>query len=127
MAPHGLRRSDFGVSSLQQQKILPAPVERDAFLGSIQQAQHKPVPNDYKKLSVEEMAQARNNPASSPLLPQQEKGVRPSCALPYELTLDGALSEDRKSFVLQFAAGNKLFGNRAAGAPFHAYAPAKSG
>ena len=106
---------------------VPTPVEREAFLGSIQQAQHKPVPDDYKKLSVEEMAQARDNPASSPWLPQQEKGVRPSCALPYELAVDGALSADRKSFVVQFAADNKLFGHRATGAPFHVYAPSKTG
>jgi phospholipase C len=41
--------------------------------------------------------------------------------------VDGALSADRRSFQVHFAAGNKLFGNRAAGAPFHAYAPTKAG
>jgi phospholipase C len=69
---------------------------------------------------------ARENPASSPLLPQQEKGARLSCALPYELSVDGALSGDRKSFVIQFAAGNELFGNRAAGAPFHVCGSSKT-
>jgi phospholipase C len=110
-----------------EKMALPTPVEREAFLGSIQRAQHRPVPDDYKKLSTEEMAQARENPASSPWLPQQEKGVRPSCALPYEPEVDGALAADRKSFVVQFAAENRLFGNRAAGAPFHAYAPCEAG
>jgi len=106
---------------------MPTPVEREAFLGSIQQARHKPVPDDYKKLSADEIAQARENLAAPPWLPQQEKGTRPSCVLPYELAADGALTADRKSFVVQFAADNKLFGPRAAGAPFHAYAPSKAG
>jgi phospholipase C len=110
-----------------EQIPLPAPLEREAFLGSIQQAQHRPVPDDYKKLSAEEMAQAREDPASSPWLPRQEKGVRPSCALPYELAADGALAADRKSFAVRFSADNKLFGNRAAGAPFLAYAQSKAG
>jgi phospholipase C len=106
---------------------LPTALEREVFLGSIQQAQHRPVPDDYKALSTEEIAQARENPASSPFLPQQEKGTRPSCALPYELAVDGVLNASRESFVIQFAAGNRLFGDRASGAPFHAYAHTKTG
>jgi phospholipase C len=105
---------------------LPIPVDRLAFLGSIHEAQHRPIPNDYKKLSAEEIARARENSAVSPLLPQQEKGVRPSCALPYELAADGALSDDRKSFIIHFTADNKLFGNRAVGAPFHVYGPSRT-
>jgi len=104
---------------------LPKPVEREAFLGSIHQAQFKQIPNNFKKLAAAEITQARENPRLLPLLPQQEKGVRPSCALPYELAVDGALSADRKSFVIQFAAGNASFGEKAAGAPFHVYAPGK--
>ena len=105
---------------------LPVPLEREAFLGSIYEARHRPIPNNYKKLSVEEIKRVRENPALSPLLPRQEKGARPSCALPYELAVDGALSGDRKSLMIHFAAGNELFGNRAAGAPFHVYGPSKT-
>jgi phospholipase C len=106
---------------------LPAPVERESFLGSIYQAQHRPIPNDFRKLSAAEIAGARDNPASAPFLPRQEEGARPSCALPYELAVDGALSDDRTSFVMHFAAGNRFFGDRAAGAPFHVYGPCKTG
>ncbi|HAB16576.1 MAG TPA: phospholipase C, phosphocholine-specific [Verrucomicrobiota bacterium] len=102
---------------------LPAPVQRDAFLGSIHQAQFRQVPHDFKKLGPAEIAQARDNPLTTPWLPQQEPGTRPSCALPYELTVNGALSPDRKSFVLQFEAGREFFGPRSAGAPFHIYSP----
>lgn len=58
-------------------------------------------------------------------MPQQEKGISPSCALPYELYADGKLSADKSSFAIQFTAGNKIFGNKAAGAPFNVYAPGR--
>ena len=60
----------------------------------------------------------------SPRRPRQEPGTRPSCALPYELAVHGALDADRRSFVVRFAAGREFFGDRAAGAPFHVYSPA---
>ncbi len=103
----------------------PKPVQRDPFLSSIYQAQFKQVPNDFKKLDAGQITQARETPQAIPLGPQQEKGVRPACALPYELAVDGTLSADRKSFVIQFAAGKESFGEKAAGAPFHVYAPGK--
>jgi phospholipase C len=56
-------------------------------------------------------------------MPRQEKGVRPSCALPYELYVDGKLNADKTAFEIKFAAGNKVWGNEAAGAPFNVYAP----
>jgi phospholipase C len=104
---------------------LPAPVERAAFVDSINRAQFRPVPDGFKKLTAEEIAQARGQPGPPPFLPQQEPGIRAACGLPYELVVDGMLSGDRKSFTLSFAAGNKLFGERAAGAPIQAYAPGK--
>lgn len=105
---------------------LPVSVARDAFLSSIHQAQFKPAPTNYKNLSRDEIARIRRDPAASPSLPQQEPGVRPSCALPYELAVDGTLSADRKSFTIHFAAGQERFRERAAGAPFHVYAPGKT-
>lgn len=101
---------------------LPKPVDHRPFLQSIHKAQFKPLPEGFKKLSAEEIAQTRKNPRQ-PWMPQQEKGVRPACPLPYELAAHGALSEDRKSFNISFAAGKTLFGERAAGAPFRVYAP----
>jgi phospholipase C len=105
--------------------LLPTPVERESFFGLISQAQFRPAPNDFKKFSAEEIAQVRISPNSSPWLPQQEKGIRPACALPYELAVDGRLSADRKSFTINFAAGREQFGGRAAGAPFRVYVPTK--
>ncbi len=103
----------------------PKPVDWKSFAGSIHQAQFRELPNAFKKLSADEIAKARENPRSSPALALQETGTRPACALPYELAVDGTLAADRKSLVVRFAAGKKLFGEKAAGAPFHVYAPGK--
>jgi len=56
-------------------------------------------------------------------MPQQEPGVRPSAALPYELAADGALSADGKRFEITLEARNSAFGAAALGAPFHVYTP----
>ncbi len=105
---------------------VPKPVEREAFLGSIHQAQFKELPKGFKKLTPAECAQAREKPLPAAVRSIQEKGIRPACALPYELAVDGSLSGDRKALLVRFSAGKNLFGERASGAPFHVYAPGKS-
>ena len=101
----------------------PEFIKKDAFLESIHKAQFKKLPTDYKLLTKEEIAQANHAPHLSPCMPRQEKGIRPSCALPYELYADGKLSDDKKSFEIKFAAGNKIWGDKASGVPFNVYAP----
>jgi phospholipase C len=102
---------------------LPEPIERDRFLAEINQAQFRPVPSDFRELSASEVARSRTGLGRG-LWPLQEPGMRPSCALPYELEADGALGEDRTTFAVEFGAGNALFGDLSAGAPFHVYAAA---
>ena len=105
---------------------LPAPVERAAWLGSLHQAQFKPVPGT-TALSPEELKAIRQNPGRPPQLPRQEPGGRPSSGLPYELSVTPSLSEDGTTFSLRFAAGRDRFGGRAAGAAFHVYSPPPPG
>jgi len=102
----------------------PAFVEKDAFIESVHKAKFKGVPNDYKKLTPAEIALINRNPAATALMPSQEKGIRPSNALPYELYVDGQLNSDG-TFGISFTAANKAFGKKAAGAPFTVYAPGK--
>ena len=108
-----------------EQIDLPPPVNREAFLGSIHQAQFKPLPNGFRKLTVAECALSRENPTAASWLPQQEKGTRPACALPYEIEVSGGLTSDGKSLALQFASGQRLFGARSLGVPFHVWSPGK--
>jgi phospholipase C len=101
----------------------PEKVDRASFLRSIHQAQFKPPPTFPRKLTPAEIKAARQSLRTFEPMPQQEKGARPACALPYELSVHGGLTEDRLSFAISFAAGREIFGHRAAGAPFHVYAP----
>lgn len=108
------------------QKInLPHPVERDPFLAAIHEAQYKPMPGGMEPLTSEQVERVRRSPLKSSLLPHQERGTRPACALPYELSADGALTSDGAAFEIRFAASRKLFGKRAAGAPFRVYTPGR--
>jgi phospholipase C len=104
---------------------LPEPVQRNPFLISIQEAKLKPMPGGMEPLTPEEIEQVRISPQTSPRLPGQENGVRPACALPYELTADGTLAVDQSAFTIEFAAEQRLFGKRAVGAPFRIYTPGR--
>lgn len=100
----------------------PEPVKRDPFFISINKAQYMPTPDDFHPLSQKEKVEIRGDVRNTPLLPQQESGVRAACALPYELEVDGSINTERRSFVMSFAANNEIFRDEAAGAPFKVYA-----
>lgn len=96
---------------------LPKFVGKDAEVERIYSAKFKKSPAGYKRLSSEDIAQAKQNPAQTPFIPQQEKGVRKSCALPYEILAEGHLSADAKTFELKLGAGAT-----SAAVPFNVYA-----
>lgn len=101
---------------------LPKFLERDEFIEGIHKAQFKQLPDNYKKLSAEEIAVINKDRWSSPLMPQQEKGIRDACAIPYELYAESNLSADKKTVAIKLKAGNIIFKKQAAGSPFHVYA-----
>lgn len=98
-------------------------LQRDPFIETLHKARFKQLPNGFKKLSTEEIAQLNHDPSSSPFMPQQEPGIRPSCALPYQLYAEGKLSADKKQFEMIMEARKDVFGARAAGSPFNIYLP----
>src|SRR5690606_31840295 len=87
---------------------LPTPVDRIPFLESIHKAQFKALPSGYKKLSQADIAALNANTAASPYMPKQEKGTRPACAIPYQLSVEGKLKNH--VFSLQFDNRKDLFG-----------------
>jgi len=101
----------------------PASLQRNAVIESIHKAKFKKVPSNYKKLTAEEIEKIRKNPQSVAFMPKQEKGIRSSCALAYELYADGQLSADKQTFEMKLKAGNELFGKNSLGSPFNVYAP----
>jgi phospholipase C len=82
---------------------------RDSVLEGVHKAKFKGLPTGYRRVS-----------RADEFEPQQEKGVRPSCALPYELYVGAKVSADKKSLDVTFEA-------KKAGCPFHVYTPGKSG
>jgi phospholipase C len=104
---------------------LPEFINKNNFIEGVHKAQFKKDPYGFKKLNKEEIQQINKEPHSSSLMPQQEKGIRRSCALPYELYAEGKLSDDKKEFAITFEAKDELFGKQSAGSPFNVYVPGK--
>lgn len=105
------------------EKITGLPfIEKDPFIETIHKAKFKNVPSNYKALTKNEINQFNQQPGKSPYMPQQEKGLRSACALPYELYADGNFNADKNSFEIIFGANNKIFKYKAAGSPFMVYA-----
>ncbi|MBS0210214.1 MAG: phospholipase C, phosphocholine-specific [Planctomycetes bacterium] len=102
-----------------------ATLEKTPFIKGIHDAKYQPLPSNYRMLTAEEIAKTADDPRTSPHLPQQEHGVKPSSALPYQLYADARLSDDRRTLVVGLEARNEVFGARSAGSPFNIFTPAK--
>ncbi|MBA4055496.1 MAG: phospholipase C, phosphocholine-specific, partial [Marivirga sp.] len=89
---------------------------------SVHKAKFKGDVSGFRPLTRDEIELVNNNPSSFQMMPTQEKGVRSACALPYQLFANGNLSEDKKSFTINFHASSEVFGRKAAGSPFNVYA-----
>ncbi|QJE95532.1 phosphocholine-specific phospholipase C [Luteolibacter luteus] len=103
--------------------VNPLPVKLDAFVEGIHRASFMEPPVGFKALGDEEIRDVLENPWSSVHLPRQEPGLRPSCALPYELLAEGKLNRGAGSFEVMFEVAESRSGKKAAGAPFQVYAP----
>lgn len=101
----------------------PEFLDKKEFIESIHKAQFKNVPSNYKILTNEVIDIINRDPHGSQYLPVQEKGIRSSCPLPYELFVDGDISTDKQTFVIRMKSANQNFQSKTAGCPFQIYAP----
>ncbi len=99
----------------------PAFLTKELFIEGINNAKFKQEPANFKKLNADEIVQINKDPLSSPYFPKQEKGIRPACALPYELYVNARFNKIENSIGMQFKAGNSVFGERSSGSPFYVY------
>jgi len=104
----------------------PEPLEKDKFIQSIYNAKFKALPADFHALSMEEIALLKSSSGKPGLLPEQEKGIIPSTALPYQLYATGQFDPIAKSVRLNFESRNEVFGKKTAGSPFMVYFPGKT-
>jgi phospholipase C len=100
-------------------------LKKDAFMESVYNAKFKKLPSDFKALTPEEIKLFKEDPYASPFMPKQEKGIKLSNGLKYQLYADGQLSEDKNAFEIRFESSSKLFGTGALGSPFNVYAPGR--
>jgi len=107
------------------EQAYPPAVRRDEWVENIHRSRFHEPPANFKNLADDEISRIRQNPAQSPLLPKQEEGTRPSCALPYVLHAEGRLNRDRGSFEIVFQAGDRHSPLKPVGTPFQTYAPGK--
>jgi len=96
-------------------------LDRDKFVVGIREAKDKEIPSNYVNLNAAQIADVTNNLHESKFTSHQEPGVRPSCALPYEIYAEGGLNADRTRFELHMTAGTEVHGTQSIGAPFNVY------
>ncbi len=101
---------------------LPDFLEKEKVYASIHQAQFRQNPEGFKPLAKEEIALVNEGKASPAVMPVQEKGMRSSMALPYELYTTISVDDTNKALQLSLTAGNQFFQQRSAGSPFTVYA-----
>lgn len=86
---------------------MPAALKKDAFIQSIHNAKFKALPSGFNTQHVA----------------MQEKGIRPSNALPYQLEVNARYDQATRKLGLTFASKNEVFGRQTAGAAFIVYFP----
>ncbi|TCC97894.1 phosphocholine-specific phospholipase C [Pedobacter hiemivivus] len=106
------------------QSGVPPLLNKEEVLINITNARNKPPQVKPNPLSQQDIEKINSNPAFSPLssslMPQQEKGTKQACALPYELFAACSLDAKKENIMLQFEAGKGNFGQKTVpvGAPF---------
>jgi phospholipase C len=98
----------------------PKPLVQHQVIEDIHQAKFRQLPG-YKQMTKEDIEEMKRDPSASQLMPAQEKGTRPSCALPYELYAEADFNDDRTALTLGLHVDKMVFGERSAGSPFIAY------
>lgn len=106
-----------------KKEMLPF-LNRDKFAEQIFDAKFKQEPSGFKPLSASDINEIIASPASSSLMPRQEKGIKKNCALPYELYADGNWNTKNNCFDINMKAGTDFFKEKSVGAPFVACVPA---
>lgn len=96
---------------------------RNEFISLIHNAKFKKEPGNFIELDEAAIAKVKKETRFDDLMVPQEKGIRKALALPYQLEAMGSLSADKKSFAIKMQAGNQIFADRSAGAPFNVYSP----
>lgn len=100
-------------------EVLLPFLEQTPYIEQVHRLQYKPEPSNYHRFADAEVAKI-NAGQSSPHMPRQEPGIRPSTALPYAPEVNGNMGE-AGAFVMSFHVSDEVFGSSTAGSPFIVY------
>lgn len=95
-------------------------VDRKREVARISKGRNKDLPGNFQLLEPQHL-EAIKNGSSDPgtLLPRQEKGTKPACALPYDVLVNARISDTSNELVIRFELEGKLPKNKTVGIPFH--------
>jgi len=96
-------------------------VKRDAYIQQIYEAKEKKLPSDYKMLSDTDLDDLKAKDRLKQLLPDQEPGTKPSCALPYNLSLNCEYLKSKDEVEVTMSYENSLSNAKKGAAPFQIY------
>ncbi|MBS1814248.1 MAG: phospholipase C, phosphocholine-specific [Acidobacteria bacterium] len=96
-------------------------LNRDEFCESIERAKDKQLPTGFKALTPAEVASMNEAYRNANFDSGQEKGIRPSNALPYELYANAVVAGEKGVVQVHMKAGNEIHGDISAGSPFNVY------
>jgi len=99
----------------------PKFLDKTELIQTINNARYKKLPDGFKKLSVEQIAEVNSIGSLSEFMPKQEKGTRSASPLPYELYVDGNINSEKNTFEIDLRSSNLVFGSKALGCPFYIY------
>ena len=103
----------------------PEFLNKETVITDIQNAKNKPYQNVGSPLTIEQISAINTDTSSdySSILPNQERGIKKACALPYLLFVDSNLDETRTKVCIDFSVLKSELGDfeETVGSPFHVY------
>lgn len=100
---------------------MPECLDREKFVQDIYNARFKGNPKGVSPITDTNKRKLNEGYPNTGLLPQQEKGVRDACPLPYHLHAHGTLDTSRNQFDLKLESRHTEWGSKQSGVPFYAY------
>jgi len=97
-------------------------VDKASFMGDIHKSQFKDIPKNYRPLTASEIHQVNTKSQDFELFPEQEKGIKAACPIPYELYVNGKYNGKNNTYDIAFKAGNQVHQTKSSGSPFLVYA-----
>jgi phospholipase C len=109
----------------------PEFLRQESVIKDIQNAKNKPFQNSGSTLTIEQISAINKQTEMeySSILPNQERGIKKACALPYQLFVDSHLDESQAKLLIDFNVLKSELGDfeETVGSAFHVYTSKKYG